>query len=271
MRFSLFLLFCLSVNAGAAPLVVDWYMDWENGSIGDLIDLTYLAADLRTTGPAGSWTQGGTPDTPNLKIASAAGRTTLSVPVSVGGSEFTDTASKCYDYNHQLDGPPERWKYHSWAIYRDTLSFGCFFKSSLPTNDNTGYDLFEFTTESGADWYILQWFDGNIRLHTAEPFVGANIPVSQNTWYWVTGRYVPGGTSRLAVYSLPGWTLIGESTLAQTNLQARAVRFGCQPHGASPTGAHTQLDCFVIDWTTATYPLGVVNNAITVGTLNIGP
>lgn len=82
---------------------------------------------------------------------------------------------------------------------------------------------------------------------------GSAITVSDNTWYWVTGKFVRNGTSSLAVYNTSG-VQVG-STVTGTATDYAADSFQIAIYGA-PSSTALYFDEVYVDYTSAAFPLG---------------
>ncbi|MFZ3043673.1 MAG: hypothetical protein WA058_01005 [Minisyncoccia bacterium] len=149
----------------------------------------------------------------------------------------------------------------AYALYtlsaaKTTLSVGVWYKTGayagwsglrgiLSLYNNAQGDILRFTEgrDAGSNARRMGW---NLDV---DP-----VTVSDDTWYWVTIKFVKNGACSASVYDTAG-SQVG-STMAGTasDYSIDVIRLG-QALGVSSTSA-TYFDEFYVDYTDATFPLG---------------
>lgn len=99
---------------------------------------------------------------------------------------------------------------------------------------------------------------GQITLFTPEQGSSSPINVEPGTWYWITAYYGTGGaTHKLRVYNTSGSLVGSEQTRTGSTQLADFATFGNLIGDESGvTGAAFEFDDLVMDWSSATFPIG---------------
>jgi len=143
-----------------------------------------------------------------------------------------------------------------------SASVGFFYNTTVSSKSTTYYCNARIT---GAFDYACVHQHGNgktlqifLEVYTAPELYGAAIPISPNTWYWVTLQYNAGGTHHLRVYETQNWTLIGSSDGPSSHGTDLPIRFDFGHSGSdvSPAGTYLYFSNIELDWVTAAFPLG---------------
>ena len=231
-------------NSGFPWIYYDMWVDFEQCTIGAVMNATELAES--THGAAGTW------DVSN----NAAGLlTTQSAGEDQGHAATGDTGNRgmAYDVSTGTED------YIEWNLpaAQSSLSFGLWYKTGVPgtytegphfvTLYNFGYGTMERLSDerSSAD---------NTRQIRVSPLDVA-VPVSDNTWYWVTVKFVLGGTGSFSVYdtslSLVGSVNYTDYTFSPT----QAILLGNTSGVSGQSGEVTYYDDLIVDYTHANFPL----------------
>lgn len=199
-------------------------------------NFTYDASQTFESALSGEWSESDSPAVVNPQDSSA---------------EYRGT----YGMSYASGTTAEAWVVWVPATSKNSLSLGFWYKTGqyaswagdrnicIPYSGSYGNLIIAREGVSAGD---------NTRRISFSVSSGA-ITVSDNTWYWITMKFVKNGTSSLAVYNTSG-TQVG-STLTGTapNSDADYVVFG--GYGVSSTTA-TYFDEIYIDYADATFPLG---------------
>lgn len=232
-------------RSSAAPsnITVDLWSPMETASPS--------AATLKGAASGGSvaasaWATTGTP------VTSASAQKAL--PLSTINSTAT-TGTYGYVGNHNTPA------YFTIDLntYPTTQSVGFMLQvTTLSSGTYTNPWVFGETTAPGSSIVSLR-VENNAGTYTAYLFNGGGtsgtVTISAATWYWVTIKAVQSGTCTLAIYNGTSGAQIGSNqTLAGSANQPYYHNIGGIA-STSGTG-DTYIDNFVIDKTTATFPLG---------------
>ncbi len=143
-----------------------------------------------------------------------------------------------------------------------SASVGFFYNTTVASKSTTFYCNARIT---GAFDYACVHQHGNgktlqifLEVYTAPELYGAPIPISPNTWYWVTLQYNAGGTHHLRVYETQNWSLIGSSDGPSSHGTDLPIRFDFGHSGSdvAPAGTYLYFSNIELDWVTAAFPLG---------------
>jgi hypothetical protein len=107
----------------------------------------------------------------------------------------------------------------------------------------------------GGDYAVLHIRGGAIYIET---WTGTTtpIPISQDTWYWVTIQYNAGGTHHLQVYETAGWTLLGTaSNAANGNFNPTGIEIGRTGSESGFPSAYWYYDNVVVDYLNGMFPI----------------
>lgn len=234
---------------GSNPIKSDLWQSFEAGSDNDPINAAYLNANDVGT-PPNPWTTVGT-----IPIVSTEQVHKLIRPVQVAGINYFDTnGTRSCEFTHASLGFAE----FQWSSgYPTDLICAAWWKSTMPLPNFGNYDLLvmEHLFSGLSEFAVFQQQNNTVRAHTSLG-AGANIIITNNTWYWIVLRAQTGIGATLYVYSDTG-ALVGTSTLgygANPN-GVRYVQVGnVNPHSSFPSGSAFFDNCVFI-WTSPTVPL----------------
>ena len=174
---------------------------------------TNATMDAATFGKAGYSTVGQTDsagwdtstNASGMVFSTAARKALPSVRLCSRGTSYTDTSSVGLRYNTAV-GPNKYMRYRFPQFLNFTgqtspkvTSFGAWFRTSFTPSDTFNVDLFTLYAGGGGGTIFqniyLQTNGVNVLLGS-EGSGAAAIPITSNTWYWVTGSYVRNPTGK---------------------------------------------------------------------------
>lgn len=225
-----------STPSSAANMTVDFWQDYEFNAT---VDATALAAHDHVVD--GTWSV--TDSLTQLSTNTSAQKATIS---TINGSSSAGT------YGLKLSGVNVAASYIRYdpASAKTSMSMGFWFYATSSAIDYRvefiyidplGQEVF-FDRSSGV--YRFYWTAGTATAITFSP----------DTWYWVTIKYVKNGTGQLRLYDTSGVQVGSETTTSISNSNMGQFYFG--QLSATAISGTVYTDNWVIDWTTATYPLG---------------
>jgi len=143
-----------------------------------------------------------------------------------------------------------------------SASLGFFYYTTVLPNSETFYcnaDImgaldYACVHQHGNGKTLQIWLEVNI----APELYGAPIPISPNSWYWITLQYNAGGTHHLRVYETQNWTLIGASDGPSNHGVDMPLRYTFGRSGSSPgpPGTYLYFSNMELDWVAGKFPLG---------------
>jgi len=222
------------------------YLDFENSADGTTVTPSILASSTHCGN--GLWSVTSNPIT-GLTISTDAQKQ-LHSPVTTCGKQYTDTTGTRglrYDISQT-----SRYAAYAWSTPSSSVSAGFYFK--IGVTDANYYSAFAITA-GGGDYAVLHIRGGAIYIET---FTGTTtpIPISQDTWYWVTIQYNAGGTHHLQVYETAGWTLLGSASNAATgNYKPTGIEIGRTGSESGFPSAYWYYDNVVVDYLNGTFPI----------------
>jgi len=222
------------------------YLDFESSTDGTTITPSILAASTHCGN--GLWSLTTNPIT-GMTISTDAQKQ-LHSPVTTCGTQYTDTTGTRglrYDISQT-----SRYAAYAWATPASSASVGFFFK--IGVTDTNYYSAFAIVA-GGGDYAVLHIRGGAIYIET---WTGTTtpIPISQDTWYWVTIQYNAGGTHHLQVYETAGWTLLGTaSNAANGNFKPTGIEIGRTGSESGFPSAYWYYDNVVVDYLNGTFPI----------------
>lgn len=225
----------LASKASASATEVDMLVKFEDSSDGTAITTTILGA-ATLGGGGGTWSIFTTPST-DLKIATAAQMTASGFAVSGVGSPDTGTRGMALNQNIG-----RQFIEFTFGSTQSTVSLGFAFKLSSNFAVSPGFQSFDFAMfVAGGDYFALNFSNTPSQTADAHSAAGKGSDISLSSYInipvWVTMRFAQNGTSTLKIYELSTMTLIGSSTIAQSNVATSSIQFGhCDNVGSSRTG-----------------------------------
>lgn len=242
-------------------VTVNTFVDMEAGNDADTLTTTILDACTHEAAN-GSWSISASPLTGFTVSADDLG--TLNSPVTVSGITYTGAGGvHGWDYHHTAN--PDKNVNYAPVTPGTKMALGCFFKTTLAAGVFGSYDMFQIIGTNGTT-AVFQVQDGATVFaiaHGSSPIAGTtssvgNVTMTTGTTYWINLLY-DGVNSlcKVALFNPTTWAQVG-STLEcaiDPGVTIQTVRIGCNGHGSRPD-KHSYFDNLIMDWTTATFPLG---------------
>jgi hypothetical protein len=265
----------------ATPITVDTMIDFEGQAEGTVITTTvmtnvtkgnlFLGFDTCASGCSGYQTSGGcTTDispgaaVPNLTITTNAA-CPLNLPVTIGGVTYSTAGTnglrvKCLDNN------AIRLKF-AQPGFQDSIGFNFRFGGSQVSY--YAHDLVTLRNRSHGTFQFMQAYDppGNTtyahahwNCSTCGSFVGNDINLIRNHWYWIAMDHVASGASmNISFYDAEnGYNLVGTSVGAVTGndtFGATELEFGLVKYAKGTNSWWVDYDNLMIA-TNGAFPLG---------------
>lgn len=212
-------------SAGNGPLL---YTNFESGANGAQLTPSILAAS--TAGGNGGWSC----SNGSYQTVSTAAQLGLLNPVTVLGTQFTDTASTrgaAFAYAGTTGG---YCAYH-WASYAPTASTFEWAQTTLPTNDVTSYVSMDILGNAlGSDFVSHMQFSGKLYNEAqanpnGQPDIGSFFAYAPGVKYGIATQFqqysagsVPGGVY-LVQGSVTGGTFVPAESITQASTGAAAT------------------------------------------------
>jgi len=210
------------------------------------VDLDYR---FETVPDSGSWAK---VDTGSKLSASATGeQTTIKC---AGGTADVGTNGMKYTSGAATNAYVE----YTFASAKTGFSAGFWYKTGSVTSWATGPIAFQFCEVSGCAsgashaWYDTREMGGNTRQlgHATPGLIG----ISDNTWYWVTIKWVRNAASSWALYDTAGNQVGATQDWTGFDADAAVVMVGIYS-GTTDLTSDVYWDDLWIDWTDSTFPL----------------
>ncbi len=237
--------------SGSTPLTVaypfpgipyDLWVDFEHDTLGSLINSSELIQSSR--GATGTWDIS---QVNGLITAQTVAQGPATVTGDVGNRGMSvDVSTTTPAYLEYILPSPQ-----------PSLSLGVWYKTGNPGDRET--NLVRFITLRNFSYGTMQRLSDerssftNMRQVRVGPTDTA-IPVDTDTWYWFSLKWVQGGMGVFNVYDT-SMNLIGSNEFTDdTNVPIHTIQVG-DSAGAAQSGEHVYLDDFIVDYTTAAFPL----------------
>jgi hypothetical protein len=233
------------VSGGSGGVNADLYVDFESGSVGDVMTTSYLSS---VTYGIGSWSE----YTPSFSVSDQ--QKTLPGAVNVGGTQYVDIGTRGARFDNN---DASSFSYFYFDENPSDVSVGLFAKTNVPTSPWSALDWVEFGVLDACVIQLLSYNGNYIRSHSVFPTTyGENIAIEQDKWYWITMKWVRADGCYLNVYDADDWSLVGSSNLPGEVLDTTVdfMRIGSNSHGEY-SDTSTYFDNIILDWTDATFPL----------------
>lgn len=222
-------------GGGVGDITVDLHQTFEFATV----DQTSLEANDNNV--AAVWSVIGTPPTTNVSAEKA----TIS---DVNGVSDAGTLGLVVD--NDVGGTPRL----DLFTYPDTQSVG-FWVKTAPTNNTYVpiYSVGEGGGESSSICYVRCTNTSSVLAFTITgTTTSSDVVVSTGTWYWITVRFTKNGDCKLRVYNDSGSLVGSEQTVTGNNLNPYYHGLG----GAGTSAISSLFDDFVVNYSTAPFPLG---------------
>ncbi|MBS0328225.1 MAG: hypothetical protein JSR30_00100 [Proteobacteria bacterium] len=210
------------------------------------------------------------PSATTLKAAASGGAVAASA-WSTTGTQVTSTSAQHALPFSTINGSATTGTY-GYVGNHDVPAYFTIDLNTYPTTQSVGFMVYVTALTDGT--YTNPWVFGestapglsivSLRIersgstYTAYLFnsggTSGTVPISIATWYWVTVKAVQSGTCSLAIYNTSGVQVGSTQTLTGTSNQPFYHSLG--GIASSSSTGDTYIDNFVIDKTTATFPLG---------------
>ena len=233
----------LTVTTTFPGFAYDMWVDFEQCAIGAAPTTSCLASS--THGTAGTW-----------DVSAMAGL--ISVQSAAADPDPSDgsNATRGMAYNLAEGGEG----YISWALPspQNSLSFGLWYKTGQPAAYAEGPHF--ITLFNNAYGPMLRLSDDrnsgdNSRDIRVSPLDAAVEGISDNTWYWVTMKFVQNGVGSFSVYDT-SLNLVGTVNFTDTtSVPAQFILLGNTSATPGESGETNYFDNLVINYTTAPFPL----------------
>jgi hypothetical protein len=243
----------LFVNANSAPNCAypQVFVPFEASTSGTAS--TAALMNSSTNFGNGTWTG----SVPAITFQSSA-QENLITPIDVCGTQYTGTGSLGMQFQI-ASGTTYSYTY-TWITLSEVASFGMWWQTSLATTDTNFFSTLGLIGGAGGVDYIQgeeQGTGSQLQVHM-ETISGnhGTINVSPNTWYWITGQYVAGGTHSLALYNTSGVQVGSTITAAATGNAAPIIfEFGRSGSEAGAPASVFLYDNLKMDYMKGTFPL----------------
>lgn len=229
-----------------ADITVDLWQDFDFTTL----DTTNLGTNDHATG--GTWTI----TDPNSRLSTSTSAEKISTGLISGNSDSGGTRGLRYDSPADFNAGVVAYEY---ASTHTTISFGFWFRfpaEYVGTFEGGQPDILYVENALGTNELYVKLTDNNqgqLILFTAEAGGSTTIDVEPDTWYWITAKYST--THSLRVYDVDG-TQVGAEKTRTGSAQASTIASLGNLIGDEGGGGPFDYDDWVMDWTSATFPLG---------------
>jgi len=220
------------------------WLDFESDTVGSALTSAQLTQSSH--GATGAWDA---TQQAGLTTTQSAGQT----PSGTGtrGMQYSSTAGTEGFIDYKL------------PTAKSTVSIGLWYKTGASYAYAEGPHFMTFYNDNWGEMMRLSderdSSDNQRQIRVSPGNSGGTIGrikgIADNTWYWMTMKFVQGGTGQFSVYDAT-LKLVGTTTYTDTsNVVAQYIILG-NSQQTSPSGAYTvYFDNFVMDTNTATFPL----------------
>lgn len=135
-----------------------------------------------------------------------------------------------------------------------TISAGVWFKFVGPT-PNVNKTIFDFSNSGGE--IIEVAMEGTTKMVGFSGGSNNGVALVSGNFYWITAKVTQNATSYVRVYDTTGALVGTEVSATAGNQTIRYISLGDTLNETADNSILTYWDDFVLDWTDATYPLGL--------------
>ncbi len=223
------------------------YIDFETATDGTTITASVMGASTHCGN--GSWNYFTDNPMTGMTISTTAQKS-LVAPVTTCGTQYSDAAgTRGLRYDMSQTG---RYAAYHWSTTSSSASVGFFYK--IDVVDSNWYSVFAITAQ-GHDYAMLHMHGGAMYIETWAG-ITTPIPISANTWYWVTMQYNAGTTHYMRVYDATTWALLGSvSNVATGNWTPDGIEVGRTGSEPGYPASFWYYDNIVVDYLKGTFPI----------------
>lgn len=256
------LFFACAARVLGQTQVVDLFYDaHDNATVGTNVDATVLTAGSRKNNASDTWTVSFT----NAAFMQVSNVLT-SAPYykfSVNNVTYTGSTTRCLRIDHTYDTSDA---IMTLAAAKTAVSVGFFLSTTLinVTASTIQVDYNVLKTNTGKNVYSN--FINSTMVLREETTISASSTFTSAAWfvpnttYWVTMKYDAGAgpTAYLSVYNASTWQLVGVAVSQGSDAAANVLSWTLgQDRAGTLAGFYSYISNMVMDYTSATYPLGV--------------
>lgn len=268
--FGIFVLFVASgfifagkVNAATTANVLT---DFENGSNGDAMSTTTITSSTHHETTWGTWSM---TDASSVLSVNTSGEQTTLTSITVNGTTYNDAGST-RGMAYSLVGGHVAWVEFTPTTAQSSMSVGMWYKTTAPASFTSGPTFLRLNNVGfGSVGKLVDRKNSgsNVREIALIAVTTVTIPVSDNTWYWVTVKYIKNSSScQFALYNTSGVQVGTTQTFTCTNSTITSVMVGSQT-AATAAAQTAYYDDLVLDWTNSVFPLGIPSSDTTAPTV----
>jgi hypothetical protein len=246
----------LNSSGTAAPQVViiatssyDLLIDFQSDTVGSAMTATQLSQSSH--GATGTWI-----------TSQQAGLVTAQTSAEDPAHAVTsDTGNRGMQYTSSSGAVG--YIAYTLPVSKSSVSIGMWYKTGTSYDWSEGPHFADFYNDAWGDMMRLsdeRDSADNQRQIRVSPgnsggATGRITGISDNTWYWVTMKWVEGSTGQLSIYDT-SLKLVGTTTYTDTSgVVAQYILLG-NSQQTSPSNSYTvDIDDFVMDSTNANFPL----------------
>jgi Bacterial Ig-like domain (group 2) len=233
----------LTVSTAFPGITYDTWVDFEQCATGVAPTVACLASS--THGTAGTW-----------DVSQIASLITIQSAAADPGTADGNNATRGMAYNLANGGTG----YLQWTppSQLSSLSLGFWYKTGQPANWSGGPQFITLYNNAYGPTFHLsdeRSAANNARQINAMPAGAAVTGIADNTWYWITMKWVQKGAGTLSVYDST-LSLVGSVNFTDTsNSAAQIIRVGNASATSAQSGESSYFDDVILDYTNVQFPV----------------
>ncbi len=249
----------LTVSTAFPGIAYDTWVDFEQCATGAAPTVACLASSTHGTG--GTW-----------DVSQMANLLTVQAPAADPGTADGNDASRGMAYNLANGGTGfVQWSPPSQV---SSLSMGLWYKTGQPAAWSGGPQFLTLYNNSyGSTLRIADERSpaNNARRIAVAPMGVAVTGIVDNSWYWVTMKWVQLGAGTLSVYD-SSLSLVGSVNFTDaSNAATQIVRLGNSSATSAQSGESTYFDDVILDYTNVQFPVVPANVTRSLVSITVTP
>ena len=236
---------------------VDLLLDFEGGVEGNNLSTAILNASSRHGATWGSWSIS---DSSNKLNVSSSGEKQALVDFTANSTTYDDAFNQ-RGMGFSLNGGNPGFATFTPSTSKSAMSIGMWYKTVDPDSWDSGPLFLNLWSDSLGN--LVRLYDRNNASNVREigliSATSTEISVSDNTWYWVTLKYVNNSSScQFALFDTSATQVGTTQTFTCPNYNVDLIKIGSTDTITSQAQT-AYFDDLVLDWTAQAFPLGIAS------------
>ncbi len=238
--------FSPAAGGGGSNIIADLWQTFENAVLS--------GGNLSSTDHNGTGTWTVTDASSKLTVVSAGQETMIS---TVGGVTDTGTLGLAYS----LVGGAVAYVDYAPTSAKTDLVIGFWYKTATPASFDAGPTAISFFNDAQGDMLrMIDRRDGGSGVRElgfiSSTTVNMTVGITDATWYWISVRFIQGGTGQIAIFNTSGIQQGVTTAITCFNFNVTRLKFGHAGSVITSQAQNTYYDNIVMNWTSPTDIIG---------------